>query len=74
MIERLPLNALRAFVFAARHESFKMAAGQLHITPGAVSRHVKQLETDLETLLFIRSAHGVRLTERGIRLARVAER
>ena len=45
MIDRLPLNALRAFVFAARHESFKAAALDLHVTPGAVSRHVKQLET-----------------------------
>ncbi|AWN15931.1 Glycine cleavage system transcriptional activator GcvA [Salinisphaera sp. LB1] len=44
MIERLPLNALRAFAIAARHESFKHAAEQLSVTAGAVSRQVKRLE------------------------------
>ena len=72
VIERLPLNALRAFVFAARHESFKAAAGELHVTPGAISRHVKQLETVLGTALFIRHPHGVSLTPRGARLAEEA--
>ena len=33
-----PLNALRAFEAAARHSSFKIAANELHVTPGAVSR------------------------------------
>ena len=69
MIERLPLNALRAFVFAARHESFKAAALDLHVTPGAISRHIKQLEGALGIDLFIRHPHGVSLTTRGARLA-----
>lgn len=34
----------------------------LHVTPDAVSRHVKRLETELGTSLFERHAHGVRLT------------
>ena len=69
MIERLPLNALRAFVFAARHESFKAAALDLHVTPGAISRHIKQLEGALGVDLFMRHPHGVSLTARGARLA-----
>jgi len=69
MIEHLPLNALRAFTAAARHESFKAAAIQLHVTPGAVSRHIKQLEARLGARLFRRGAHGVSLTARGHRLA-----
>lgn len=73
MIERLPLNALRAFVFAARHESFKRAAEQLHVTAGAISRQIKQLEAHVDAALFMRGAHGVQLTERGMRLARAAE-
>lgn len=73
MLERLPLNALRAFVFAARHESFKAAAGELHVTPGAISRHIKQLETTLGAALFLRHPHGVRLTARGVRLAEAAD-
>ena len=39
-----PLNALRAFEAAARHLSFKLAAHELHVTPGAVSQQVKLLE------------------------------
>lgn len=69
MLERLPLNALRAFALAARHGSFKTAAAQLHVTPGAVSRHIKKLEQLLGAPLFLRQAHGVRLTARGQRLA-----
>ncbi|MFP3443131.1 LysR family transcriptional regulator, partial [Pantoea sp. SIMBA_133] len=46
-IERLPLNALRAFAEAVRENSFKAAAYRLGVTPGAVSRQVKQLEGHL---------------------------
>lgn len=68
-IERLPLNALRAFAEAAREGSFKAAATRLGVTPGAVSRQVKQLEERLGISLFERHANGVRLNEAGRRLA-----
>ena len=45
-----PPNALRAFEAAARHESFARAADELHVTQGAVSRHVKILEEHLVAL------------------------
>ena len=41
-----PLNAVRAFVAAARLGSLKAAAADLGVTAGAVSRHVRQLEED----------------------------
>ena len=45
MIRRLPpLNALKAFEAAARHESFTRAAEELCVTQGAVSHQVKALE------------------------------
>lgn len=69
-IERLPLNALRAFAEAARAESFKHAASRLGVTPGAVSRQIKQLEDRLGVALFARHANGVRLNETGRQLAR----
>lgn len=69
MIERLPLNALRTFAIAAHHESFKHAAAELSVTPGAVSRQVKCLEAALGGTLFERDAHGVRLNATGRRLA-----
>jgi LysR family glycine cleavage system transcriptional activator len=60
-----PLNALRAFEAAARHESFTKAADELHVTHGAVSRHVQTLEAWLDQPLFERHNRRVALTERG---------
>ncbi|SDL16844.1 LysR family transcriptional regulator, glycine cleavage system transcriptional activator [Modicisalibacter muralis] len=68
-IERLPLNALRAFAEAAREGSFKTAANRLGVTPGAVSRQIKQLEDRLGVSLFERHANGVRVNEAGRLLA-----
>lgn len=63
-----PLNALRAFEAAARHEGFIAASEELHVTRGAISRHVKLLEDHLGLRLFTRQAQGVRLTPAGKRL------
>ena len=66
---RLPsLNALRAFEAAARHQSFARAAAELHVTEGAVSRHVKLLEEEVGLPLFIRRPRKVELTEHGRKL------
>lgn len=68
-IERLPLNALRAFAEAARTGSFKSAAHRLGVTPGAVSRQIKQLEDRLGVSLFDRHANGVKVNRAGRLLA-----
>ena len=60
-----PLNGLRAFETAARHMSFKRAADELCVTAGAVSQHVKALETALGIKLFRRSARAIALTAEG---------
>ncbi|WP_431285804.1 transcriptional regulator GcvA [Humitalea sp. 24SJ18S-53] len=57
-----PLNALRAFEAAARHCSFSLAAEELCVTPGAISRQIKLLEASLGMQLFIRNNREVRLT------------
>ena len=57
-----PLNALRAFEAAARHLSFKNAARELHVTPGAVSHQVKLLEENLGMPLFRRLTRALELT------------
>lgn len=62
-----PLNALRAFEAAARHGGFTGAAGELCVTRGAVSRHVKLLEEHLGVALFRRLPQGIELTEAGRR-------
>ncbi|SCX22956.1 Gcv operon activator [Agrobacterium sp. DSM 25558] len=60
-----PLSALRAFAMAGRYESFKVAAENLNVSPGAVSQHVKNLEKTLGIALFDRSNRIIRLTPKG---------
>lgn len=63
-----PLNALRAFEAAARHGSMSLAAEELHVTAGAVSQQVKELERHFGTPLFTRKPRRIVLTEQGARL------
>lgn len=60
-----PLKALYYFCVAARSLSFKQAADELSVTPGAVSQQIKTLEEWLGLPLFVRSARQVTLTEAG---------
>lgn len=60
-----PLNSLRMFEAAARHESFVSAAHELHVTHGAVSRQIRQLEEQLQVALFERRNRAVFLTPQG---------
>jgi LysR family glycine cleavage system transcriptional activator len=60
-----PLSALRPFEAAARLESFSRAAGELHLTHGAVSHQVRALEEFLGTPLFARHGKRVALTAQG---------
>src|SRR6202051_3535814 len=60
-----PLNALKAFEAAARHESFTQAADELCVTQGAVSHQVKALEVELSLKLFNRERQRLVITEAG---------
>ena len=64
-VRPVPLPALRAFEAAARHLSFKKAATELHVTAGAVSHQVKQLEEFLGVALFRRLTRALELTAEG---------
>lgn len=64
-----PLTALRAFEAAARHMSFAKAAGELNVTPAALSFQIKSLEGHLGAPLFHRLNRAVELTEAGNALA-----
>ena len=69
MARPLPsLNALRAFEASARLGSVSQAAGELHVTHGAVSRHIRALEDALGRPLFVRDGRGLALTADGHRL------
>lgn len=60
-----PLNALKAFEAAARHESFTRAAEELCVTQGAVSQQVKALEAELGLKLFNREPQRLVITGMG---------
>jgi LysR family glycine cleavage system transcriptional activator len=60
-----PLNAIRAFEAAARHLSVTLAAHELNVTAGAVSRQIKGLEQALGFALFTRGHREIALTRRG---------
>jgi LysR family glycine cleavage system transcriptional activator len=60
-----PLNTLRGFDAAARHLSFTLAAEELHVTQGAVSRQIRDLEGYFGKPLFRRLTRRIELTEAG---------
>lgn len=60
-----PIRGLRSFCVASKCLSFKHAASQLYLTPSAVSHQIKQLETQLGTLLFKRGTRTIELTSAG---------
>jgi LysR family glycine cleavage system transcriptional activator len=60
-----PLTAIRAIEAAARHLSMTGAARELLVTPGAVSRQIRELEQSLGVTLFLRQPQGLVLTTAG---------
>ena len=64
-----PFAALRMFEVAARHPNFSAAAAEAHVTPGAISRQIGELERHLGVALFVREARRTRLTAAGAQLA-----
>jgi LysR family glycine cleavage system transcriptional activator len=69
---RLPnLSTLPGFEAAARHLSFTLAAAELHLTQGAISRQVRELELFLGRQLFRRFTRRIDLTDDGAAYARV---
>ena len=60
-----PLENLRFFEAAARHQSFVRAASELGVTAAAVAHRIRTLEDYLDGELFVRRQRGVRLNERG---------
>jgi len=69
---RPSLSGLRVFEAAARLLSFKDAAGELGLTPTAVSHQIRALEAQLDTALFDRHHRAVTLTEAGRTLSQAA--
>ena len=58
-------TALRYFLEVVDSGSLTVAAQKLHVSPSAVSRMIRKLEEEHQTLLFERHARGMVLTEAG---------
>lgn len=65
----IALNAVRVFAAVVRHASIQRAAAELCVTPGAVSRQIKALETALGLALFVRRHRAIVPTAEGAALA-----
>lgn len=62
-----PIKAIIYFEAAARLQSFKLAAEELCVTPGAVSHQISTLEDFIEQKLFQRHNRSITLTNAGLR-------
>lgn len=69
-----PLQTLRAFEAAGRLLSMALAAVELNVTPGAVSRQIQTLEDDLGVSLFRRMTRRIALTDEGTALHQIVSR
>ena len=65
MYQLPPLECLRFFDAAARHENFARAAEEPSVTPAAVAYRIRMLERNVWAPLFHRRHRGVHLTDRG---------
>lgn len=71
-ISAINLQHLRYAVAAADHGSFRQAAENLHLQQSTLSRCVRQLEDSVGVTIFKRSSGGVRATEAGRNVLRLA--
>lgn len=59
------LGAFATFEVAAKHLSFTLAGKELNVTQGAISQQIRQLESALDTQLFVRKHNALELTDEG---------
>ncbi len=59
------IRHLRYFVASAEFGGFAQAAARLHVAQPALSRQIRDLETELNVTLFERTKRGARLTSTG---------
>lgn len=59
----MDIRQLKAFIVVFEERNITQAAQRLHLTQPTLSATLRQLEDDLDTVLFIRQARGVEATE-----------
>jgi DNA-binding transcriptional LysR family regulator len=68
------LRQLRVFIAVSRHGSFSRAGDEIGLTQSAVSRGIRELETELGLRLIDRTTRDVQLTAAGANLQSSVER
>ena len=58
-------TTLKCFQMVYEEKSISRAARRLYITPQGLSRSIRQLEEELDALLFLRTVRGMEPTESG---------
>ncbi len=66
--DEIDLYLLKTFVVVAEEKNFRVASERLHLSHSTVSTQIKQLERQIDTLLFTRTTRNVRLTLEGEQL------
>lgn len=72
--ELMDLKNIETFIYVAEQNSFTKAAEKLGYTQSAVSFQIKQLENSLNTVLFERINHKIKLTPEGHRILALAHK
>ncbi len=70
----LNLNLYRVFYTVAKTKSFSESSRVLHISQPAISKHIQNLEYELNTLLFYRNNRGIELTQEAKQLLNFVEK
>lgn len=65
---------LQVFHTVAKRQNFTKAANELNITQPAVSKHIKEIEQQLNTKLFDRNGTKIKLTISGVTLLKYTEK
>ena len=61
----MDIRALQLFLHLSETLHFGRTSQAMHISPSALTRNIQQLETQLDTTLFIRDNRSVSLTRAG---------
>lgn len=65
LLETLDWSLIRSFLAVAEHGSLSGAARALRASQPTLGRQIRQLEDDLQQVLFHRHPRGLTLTENG---------
>ena len=60
------ITSMREFVTLSKNLNYTQTAEELFITQSTLSRHISEMEIELDIKLFNRSTHGVELTKEGV--------